>query len=150
MTDKLPLHSPDIVSENIERIAALFPNCITETANGKAIDFDQLRQELNQDIVEGTKEPYRLEWPGERETIVKANLPTTTKKIAIEIAIQGIEGYRLGKKDYIIPSIPNQLFSGCKILSYYYVSWAVAMPGEVHKLGLEYGKEYEMPVKMIN
>ena len=37
MTDKLPLHSPDIVCENIELIAPLFSNCITETANGKPL-----------------------------------------------------------------------------------------------------------------
>jgi len=72
----------------------------------------------------------------------------TIKKIAIEIAMQGIEGYRPGKKDYTIPSIPNQLFTGYKILSYYYVSWAIAMPGEVDKLGLDYGKEYEMAKQM--
>jgi adenine-specific DNA-methyltransferase len=77
MTDKLDLQSPDFVNENIEKIAALFPNCITETDNGKAVDFDHLRQELNHDIVEGTKERYRLEWPGKREAIVTANIPTT-------------------------------------------------------------------------
>lgn len=77
MTDKLDLQSPDFVNENIEKIAALFPNCVTETENGKAIDFDLLRQELNHDIVEGTKERYRLEWPGKREAIVTANIPTT-------------------------------------------------------------------------
>lgn len=77
MTDKLDLQSPDIVNQNIEKIAALFPNCITETENGKAIDFDLLRQELNHDIIEGTKERYRLEWPGKREAIVTANIPTT-------------------------------------------------------------------------
>lgn len=77
MTDKLDLTSPDLVQQNIERIAALFPNCITETANGKQIDFDLLRQELSPDIIEGTKERYRLEWPGKREAIVTANLPTT-------------------------------------------------------------------------
>ncbi len=77
MTDKLDLQSPDIVNENIEKIAALFPNCATEAENGKAIDFDLLRQELNHNIVEGTKERYRLEWPGKREAIVTANIPTT-------------------------------------------------------------------------
>jgi len=77
MSDKLDLQSPDLVNENIEKIAALFPNCITETAEGKAIDFDLLRQELNHEIVEGSKERYRLEWPGKREAIVTANLPTT-------------------------------------------------------------------------
>lgn len=77
MTDKLDLQSPDLVNENIEKIAALFPNCVTESENGKTIDFDTLRQELNHDIIEGTKERYRLEWPGKREAIVTANLPTT-------------------------------------------------------------------------
>ena len=76
-TDKLDLTTPDLVNENIQRLAALFPNCITETANGKAIDFDLLKQELNHQVVEGTKERYRLEWPGKREAIVTANLPTT-------------------------------------------------------------------------
>jgi len=77
MTEKLDMTTPDGVTQNIERIAALFPNCVTETAEGKAIDFDLLRQELSADIVEGPKERYRLEWPGKREAIVTANMPTT-------------------------------------------------------------------------
>lgn len=77
MTDKLDLASPDLVEENIERIGELFPNCVTESAEGKAIDFDLLRQELSHIVVEGNKERYRLEWPGKREAIVTANLPTT-------------------------------------------------------------------------
>ncbi|XZF14951.1 site-specific DNA-methyltransferase [Chitinophagaceae bacterium MMS25-I14] len=77
VNDKLDMASPDMVSRNIEQIAALFPNCVTETAEGKAIDFDLLRQELSHDIVESTKERYRLEWPGKKEAIVTANLPTT-------------------------------------------------------------------------
>ncbi|MCT4697580.1 site-specific DNA-methyltransferase [Tenacibaculum haliotis] len=76
-TDKLDLSSPDLVNQNIEKIATLFPNCVTETAGGKAIDFDLLKQELNHDVVEGAKERYRLEWPGKKEAIVTANLPTT-------------------------------------------------------------------------
>jgi len=55
----------------------LFPNCVTESATGKAIDFDLLKQELSHAVVEGNKERYRLEWPGKREAIVTANLPTT-------------------------------------------------------------------------
>ena len=76
-TDKLDLTSPDLINQNIEKLAALFPNCVTESANGKAIDFDLLKQELNHEVVEGNKERYRLEWPGKREAIVTANLPTT-------------------------------------------------------------------------
>ena len=77
MNDKLDLQSPNITNLNIEKIAALFPNCVTETADGKRIDFDLLKQELSTEIVEGNKERYRLEWPGKREAIVTANLPTT-------------------------------------------------------------------------
>lgn len=77
MTDRLDMITTDGVSQNIERIAALFPHCVTESADGKAIDFDLLRQELSADIVEGVKERYRLEWPGKREAIVAANMPTT-------------------------------------------------------------------------
>jgi len=75
--EKLDMQSPDLVNENFEKLAELFPNCISETAEGKAIDFDLLKQELNYAVVDGTKERYRLEWPGKREAIVTANLPTT-------------------------------------------------------------------------
>jgi adenine-specific DNA-methyltransferase len=75
--EKLDLQSPDQVNANLEKLAALFPNCVTETAEGKAIDFDLLKQELNHAVVEGTKERYRLEWPGKKEAIVTANIPTT-------------------------------------------------------------------------
>jgi adenine-specific DNA-methyltransferase len=75
--EKLDMQSPDLVNENIEKIAALFPNCVTVGADGKSIDFDLLRQELSHAIVEGNKERYRIEWPGKKEAIVTANLPTT-------------------------------------------------------------------------
>ncbi len=70
------MQSVDIVSENIDKLSKLFPNCITESSSGKAIDFEQLKQELSADLIEGNKERYRLEWPGKREAIVTANLPT--------------------------------------------------------------------------
>lgn len=75
--EKLDLTSPNLVNENFEKLAQLFPNCVTESADGKAIDFDLLKQELSYAVVEGNKERYRLEWPGKREAIVTANLPTT-------------------------------------------------------------------------
>jgi adenine-specific DNA-methyltransferase len=77
MSEKLDMASVDFVSQNIEQIAALFPNCVTETAAGKKIDFDLLKQELSGAIIESPKERYRLEWPGKKEAIVTANLPTT-------------------------------------------------------------------------
>lgn len=73
----LPLQSPDLTQQNIDKIAELFPNCVTEGPDGKVVDFDLLRQELSPAVVEGQKERYRLEWPGKREAIVTANLPTT-------------------------------------------------------------------------
>src|ERR1039458_7988832 len=78
--DKLKLHTPDLAAENIEKIAALFPNCITEARddNGTltlAVDFDQLRQELSTSIVEGPRERYHLDWPGKREALLAANAP---------------------------------------------------------------------------
>lgn len=76
-TEKLDLQSPNLVNENFEKLAALFPNCVSESEDGKVIDFDLLKQELNSAVVEGGKERYRLEWPGKREAIVTANLPTT-------------------------------------------------------------------------
>lgn len=78
--DKLKLHSPDFTQANIEKLSELFPNCVTETneADGtlkKAIDFDQLRQELSTSIVEGSQERYQLNWPGKREALLTANAP---------------------------------------------------------------------------
>ncbi len=78
--DQLKMHSPNLVDANIEKIAALFPNCITETKYEnnelkKAIDFDLLKQELSQVIVEGEQERYRLDWVGKKESILTANAP---------------------------------------------------------------------------
>ena len=80
--DKLKLQTHNIVDENIKKIAELFPNCLTERLdeNGKpeaAIDFDQLRQELSKDIVEGPEERYQFTWPDKRNAIRLANAPTT-------------------------------------------------------------------------
>src|SRR5690606_9764998 len=75
--EKLDMKTLDLVNENLEKLAALFPNCLTEGSEGRTIDFDLLKQELRYDVIEGNKERYRLEWPGKRESIVTANLPTT-------------------------------------------------------------------------
>ena len=77
MEEKLDMQSPDWANKNSRFIAERFPNCVTETAEGIKVDFELLKQELSNDIIEGNKERYRLEWPGKREAIVTANLPTT-------------------------------------------------------------------------
>lgn len=78
--DKLKMRSKDMNQENIEKIAKLFPNVITEIKDEKgnitkAIDFELLQQELSDVIVEGSKERYQLTWPGKKEAIVTANTP---------------------------------------------------------------------------
>ena len=78
--EQMKMHSPDLTQQNIEKIQALFPNCVTEAQgnNGKiklAIDFDQLKQELSGSIVEGPQERYHLNWPGKREALLTANAP---------------------------------------------------------------------------
>ena len=77
MEEKLDMKSPNWANLNAQFIAERFPNCVTETAEGIKVDFDLLKQELSNDIVDGNKERYRLEWPGKREAIVTANIPTT-------------------------------------------------------------------------
>ena len=73
--EKLDLSSPDLVQGNIEKIRALFPNFVTEGPDGLSIDFDALRQELSDTIVEGPQERYRLDWPGKRAAMLAANTP---------------------------------------------------------------------------
>jgi len=79
--EKLKMHSLDVTQDNIAKIKELFPGCVTEArdeASGKlrlAVDFDQLRQELSDSIVEGPQERYRLDWPGKREALALANAP---------------------------------------------------------------------------
>ena len=80
--EKLNMQTTDVVDENIKRIGELFPNCLTEVKDEKgrpqvAIDFDQLRQELSKNIVEGPEERYQFTWPDKRNAIRLANAPTT-------------------------------------------------------------------------
>jgi adenine-specific DNA-methyltransferase len=80
MMEKLKLHTPDLTAQNIEKLAQLFPNCVTEVRDDQgratqAIDFDQLRQELSSSIVDGPRERYHLDWPGKREAVLAANAP---------------------------------------------------------------------------
>lgn len=78
--EKLDLQSPDLTARNIEALAELFPTVVTETrdADGtvrRGIDFDLLRQELSDHVVEGPQERYRLDWPGKRKALLAANAP---------------------------------------------------------------------------
>ncbi|WP_019004927.1 site-specific DNA-methyltransferase [Cohnella laeviribosi] len=77
---KLTMKSVDLTQVNIDKIAELFPNVITEARDEKgkikrAVDFDLLKQELSDVLVEGEKERYQLTWPGKKEAILTANSP---------------------------------------------------------------------------
>ena len=86
---KLKMHSLNKVDDNIKKIGALFPNCVTEVIkgyttdeNGKekpiieyAIDFDMLKQELSAVVVEGKEERYQFTWPDKKKSILAANAP---------------------------------------------------------------------------
>ncbi|WP_288945415.1 site-specific DNA-methyltransferase [uncultured Megasphaera sp.] len=77
--EKMKFETPDLTSENIEKIAALFPNCVTEMCgeDGKVkrgINFEMLRQMLSPDVVDGD-ECYEFTWVGKKASIVEANKP---------------------------------------------------------------------------
>lgn len=78
--EKMKMQSENLVAANIDKIKALFPNCVTEgyDDNGKLtklVDFDLLKQELSNEIVDGNDERYTLNWPGKKQAILTANSP---------------------------------------------------------------------------
>lgn len=117
--EKLKMHSPDLSQDNIAKIRELFPGCVTEATdeNGKvglAVDFDQLRQELSDHIVEGPQERYRLDWPGKRTSLALANAPiamtlrpSTTESVAFNstrnLLLEGdnLEALKLLQETYL-------------------------------------------------
>jgi len=77
------MQTPDLTEGNITKIEELFPNVITEKegADGvveKAIDFELLKQMLSKELVEDDSERYRLDWPGKKASLLKANTPITS------------------------------------------------------------------------
>jgi len=80
--EKLKMQTPNITEQNMEQIATLFPNVMTETQDEqgniqKAIDFDLLKQSLSSVLVDDSDERYRLDWPGKKAALLKANTPIT-------------------------------------------------------------------------
>lgn len=78
--ENLKMHTPDLTNENFKKLAALFPNAVTETKdeNGnvvRAIDADVLRQEISATVVEGPQERYQFTWPDKKKSVVLANQP---------------------------------------------------------------------------
>ncbi len=85
MSDKLKMHTPNKADENFKKLAALFPNAVTETIIGydeknnpimdRAIDKDVLMQEISATVVEGADERYQFTWPDKKKSILLANAP---------------------------------------------------------------------------
>lgn len=80
--DKLRMQSQDVIGSNIQKIAQLFPNCVTERLgkDGKpemTIDFEKLQAELSNDILAVGEERYQFTWPDKRAAVRLANTPTT-------------------------------------------------------------------------
>lgn len=80
MNDKLKMHTPNKADENFAKLAALFPNAVTETKDEhgdvvRAIDKDILMQEISATVVEGADERYQFTWPDKKKSILLANAP---------------------------------------------------------------------------
>lgn len=78
--DKLKMQTPNRADENFKKLAALFPNAVTETVdeNGvvvRAIDKDVLMQEINTTVVDGKDERYQFTWPDKKKSVLLANAP---------------------------------------------------------------------------
>ena len=83
--ENLKMHTPDIAEENYKKLAAMFPNAVTETITGykengepiieRAIDADVLRQEISATVVEGPQERYQFTWPDKKKAVILANQP---------------------------------------------------------------------------
>ena len=79
--DKLKMHTPNKADENFYKLAALFPNAVTETINEngevvRAIDKDVLMQEISTTVVEGKDERYQFTWPDKKKSVLLAMRPS--------------------------------------------------------------------------
>lgn len=78
--DKLKMHTPNRADDNFKKLAALFPNAVTETINEngevvRAIDKDVLMQEISCTVVDGNEERYQFTWPDKKKSVLLANAP---------------------------------------------------------------------------
>jgi len=119
MMEKLKMQTPNLVDKNVEQIAKIFPEVITEIKDKdgnqiKGIDFDLLKQKLSNVLVEDENERYRLDWPGKKASLLKANTPITkTLRPVIE------ESVNFGKTENLY--IEGDNFEVLKILQESYL-----------------------------
>lgn len=96
--NKLTMHTPNLADENYKKLAALFPNAVTETideATGevvRAIDKDVLMQEINTRVVDGREERYQFTWPDKKKAMLAANAPISATLRPIKADSVGKDG----------------------------------------------------------
>ena len=96
--NKLTMHTPNLADENYKKLAALFPNAVTETideATGevvRAIDKDVLMQEISTTVVEGREERYQFTWPDKKKAVLAANAPISATLRPIKADSVGKDG----------------------------------------------------------
>ena len=96
-SDKLTMHTPNLADENYKKLAALFPNAVTETVNEngevvRAIDKDVLMQEISTTVVEGREERYQFTWPDKKKAVLAANAPISATLRPIKADSVGKDG----------------------------------------------------------
>lgn len=95
--DRMTMHTPNLADENFKKLAALFPNAVTETANEngevvRAIDKDVLMQEISTTVVEGREERYQFTWPDKKKAMLAANAPISATLRPIKADSVGKDG----------------------------------------------------------
>jgi adenine-specific DNA-methyltransferase len=100
--DKLNMHTPNLADENFKKLAALFPNAVTETITGydedgkaiveRAIDKDVLMQEISTTVVEGREERYQFTWPDKKKAMLAANAPISATLRPVRADSAGRDG----------------------------------------------------------
>ena len=95
--DKLTMRTANLADENFKKLAALFPNAVTETVNEngevvRAIDKDVLMQEISTTVVEGREERYQFTWPDKKKAVLAANAPISATLRPIKADSVGKDG----------------------------------------------------------
>ena len=96
-SDRMTMHTPNLADENFKKLAALFPNAVTETVNEngevvRAIDKDVLMQEINTRVVDGREERYQFTWPDKKKAMLAANAPISATLRPIKADSVGKDG----------------------------------------------------------
>lgn len=103
--DKLKMQTVNKADENFKKLAAMFPNAVTETIdeNGevvRAIDKDVLMQEISCKVVDGNEERYQFTWPDKKKSVLLANAPIIRPCVLFEMMKQ-LQPERIVRENHI-------------------------------------------------